>query len=129
VAAIAADTNIVVRLLVADDEPQAARARRLFEANEVWIGVTVLLEAAWVLTSVYELTAKETAAALRSLLGLPNVRVESPGIVAAALDASATGLEFADALHLLRAPDGAEFATFDRGLANGGRKLRPVRLL
>ena len=128
-AALAVDTNIVVRLLVADDEQQAARARRLFEANEVWIGVTVLLEAAWVLTSVYELTAKQTAAALMSLLGLPNVRVENPGIVASALNASEHGLDFADALHLLRAPDGAEFTTCDRGLAKSGRKLRPVRLL
>jgi predicted nucleic acid-binding protein len=128
-AAIAVDTHVVVRLLVADDEPQAARARRLFEAGEVWIGVTVLLEAAWVLTSVYELTTAEAASALRRLLGLPNVGVENAGLVSAALDASQHGLDFADALHLLRAPDGAEFATFDRILAKGGRKLRPVRLL
>lgn len=126
---IAVDTNVAVRLLVADDETQANEARRLFETHEVWIGATVLLEAAWVLTSVYELSPTDAAAALKRLLGLPNVRVEDAGIVAAALDASAIGLDFADALHLLRAPDDVEFATFDRSLAKSGRKLRPVRLL
>lgn len=89
--------------------------------------MTVLLEAAWVLESVYELSTVETAKALRGLLGLPNVRVEDSVAVAAALDAASTGLELADALHLLRAPEEAEFATFDRGLAKAGRNLRPVR--
>jgi predicted nucleic acid-binding protein len=89
--------------------------------------VTVLLEAAWVLESVYELTAADTVQALRGLLGLPNVRVEDAGAVAAALDATKRGLELADALHLLRAPLDAEFVTFDRGLANAGRKIRSVR--
>jgi len=50
---LAVDTNVVVRLLVNDDERQAAVARRLFESDEIWIGVTVLLEAAWVLESVH----------------------------------------------------------------------------
>jgi predicted nucleic acid-binding protein len=126
---IAIDTNVVVRLLVNDDARQGAAARRLFESDEIWIGVTVLLESAWVLESVYALSRTESAAALRRVLGLPNVRVEDPGAVAAALDATGRGLELADALHLLRAPEDAEFATFDRGLARSGRRLRPVRLL
>ena len=124
---LAVDTNVVVRLLVNDDARQGAVARRLFESDEIWIGVTVLLEAAWVLESVYELRADETVKALRGLLGLANVRVEDPGAVSAALDAAGRGLELADALHLLRAPVDAEFATFDRGLAKAGRKIRPVR--
>ena len=125
---LAVDTNVVVRLLVNDDVRQGAAARRLFESEEIWIGVTVLLEAARVLESVYELSASATATALRGLLGLPNVRVEDAGGVAAALDAAGRGLEFAGALHLLRAPHDAEFVTFDRALAKAGRKLRPVRL-
>ena len=124
---LAVDTNVVVRLLVNDDARQGELARRLFESDEIWIGVTVLIEASWVLESVYGLSTPETARALRGLLGLPNVRVEGAAAVAAALDAAATGLELADALHLLRAPEDAEFATFDRGLAKAGRTLRPVR--
>ena len=124
---LAVDTNVVVRLLVNDDARQGAMARRLFESDEIWIGVTVLLEAAWVLESVYELNSYDTVKALRGLLGLPNVRVEGSGAVAAALDAACGELELADALHLLRAPEDAESVTFDRGLAKAGRKVRPVR--
>jgi predicted nucleic-acid-binding protein len=126
---LAVDTNVVVRLLVNDDARQGAVARRLFETDEIWIGVTVLLEAAWVLESVYELSAVATVNALRGMLGLRNVRVEDPGAVSAALDAAGKGLELADALHLLRAPLDAESVTFDRSLAKVGRKVRAVRLV
>jgi predicted nucleic acid-binding protein len=124
---LAVDTNVVVRLLVNDDARQGARARQLFESDEIWIGVTVLLETAWVLESVYELSVTETVRALRRLLGLPSVRVEDAGAVARALDGAGRGLELADALHQACAPEGATFVTFDRGLARSGRKLRPVR--
>ena len=126
---LAVDTNVVVRLLVNDDQRQGALARRLFEAGDIFIGVTVLLESAWVLESVYELSAGDAAKVLRGLLGLPNVRVEDAGAVAAALDAVGKGLELADALHLLRSPVDAEFVTFDRALAKSGRRVRPVRLV
>lgn len=43
---LAVDTNVVVRLLVNDDARQGAVARRLFESNEIWCGVTVLPEVA-----------------------------------------------------------------------------------
>ena len=124
---LAVDTNVVVRLLVNDDARQGAAARRLFESDEIWIGVTVLLEAAWVLESVYALSSAETVKALRGLLGLPNVRVEDSGAVAAALDAAGRGLELADALHLMQTPGDAEFVTFDRALAKRGEKIRAVR--
>lgn len=126
---ISVDTNVIVRLLVNDDPQQGAAARRLFESQEVWIGVTVLLEAAWVLESVYGLDTAQIVKALRGLLGLPNVRAENAAAVAAALNMTGPGLEVADALHLSRSPEDAEFATFDRGLARTGRKLRSVRLL
>ena len=118
---IAVDTNVVVRLLVNDDRQQGAVARSLFESEEVWVGVTVLLEAAWVLESIYGLSVKDVVKALRGVLGLPNVRAENAAAVAAALSAAGTGLELADALHLARSPENAEFATFDRGLARAGR--------
>lgn len=124
---LAVDTNVVVRLLVNDDARQGAAARRLFESDEIWIGVTVLLETAWVLESVYDLSSDETVTALRRLLGLPNVRAEDPGAVAAALDAAGKGLELADALHLVRTPQDAVCVTFDRALAKRGKRLRAVR--
>ena len=124
---LAVDTNVVVRLLVNDDAEQGAAARRLFESDEIWIGVTVLLETAWVLESVYDLSAGETVKTLRRLLGLPNVRAEDSGAVAAALDAAGRGLELADALQLVRTPEVTEFVTFDRALAKRGKRIRAVR--
>lgn len=124
---LAVDSNVVVRLLVNDDARQGAAARRVFESDEIWISVTVLLETAWVLESVYELGAAEAVKVLRGLLGLPNVRVEDAGAVAKAMELAGHGLELADALHLVRAPDGAEFVTFDRALARAGHRIRPVR--
>jgi len=126
---LAVDTNVVVRLLVNDDERQGAKARALFESGDVWIGATVLLEAAWVLESVYGLDAVEAAESLDRLLGLPNVRIENPGAIATALAAAKQGVELADALHLCRAPEDVEFATFDRALARSAQGLRAIREL
>ena len=125
---LSVDTNVVVRLLVNDDPQQGERARKLFDSDQIWIGVTVLLESAWVLESAYGLSAAESARALRGLLGLPNVQVEDATSIAAALDATRSGMELADALHLLRTPEESEFVTFDRTLARSGKKLRPTRL-
>jgi len=126
---IAVDTNVIVRLLVNDDVEQARRARKLFEHERVWIGATVLLETAWVLDSSYGFSADEVAAALTGLLGLPNVSVEDGEAVARALAAVTGGVEFADALHLLRAPAEVKaFVTFDGTLARRGRSLRATRL-
>ena len=47
------DTDVVVRHLTNDDEAQAARARRLIERHDVFLPLTVLLEAEWVLRCVY----------------------------------------------------------------------------
>lgn len=126
---IAVDTNVVVRLLVNDDVEQARRARELFQHEKVWIGATVLLETAWVLDASYGLGAADVAAALNGLLGLPNVSVEDGEAVARALAAVAKGVDFADALHLVRAPAEVEaFVTFDAVLARRGRTLRATRL-
>lgn len=72
---LAIDTNLIVRYLVGDDPGQAARARRLIDNNDVFVGITVLLETEWVLRSVYEFSAAQCAKALSDFAGLP--RVES----------------------------------------------------
>jgi predicted nucleic-acid-binding protein len=51
---IVINTNVLIRLLVNDDEAQGSRARAAFEAEDIWIGKTVLLEMFWVLRSAYE---------------------------------------------------------------------------
>ena len=110
----AVDANVVVRYLTGDDPTQAARARAVIDAGDVFVGTTVLLESDWVLRSVYGFSGKEVAVALRGLAGLPNVRVESPALLAEALDRAENGMDFADALHLGSAARCDAMLTFDR---------------
>ena len=50
----AVDTNVLVRLLVADDPAQTRRALAYLEARRpLWISAVVLVETVWVLTAVY----------------------------------------------------------------------------
>ena len=59
---IAFDTNLLVRIAVNDDQQQAALAEQLIENDEVFISRTVLLEAEWVLRSVYKNPRNDIAA-------------------------------------------------------------------
>ena len=120
---IAVDTNVIVRLLVADDRRQANRARRLFEGHAVLIPTTVLLEAEWVLRSAYDFKPTAISEAFHKLLGLPQVSLTNPDVVHVALTAYSDGLDFADALHLAGSADAQRFATFDRKLMTAARRL------
>ena len=116
----AVDTNVVVRFLVGDDPDQARQAREIIGQEPVFVPRTVLLEAEWVLRSVYELPAAQVIAALRALAGLPGVSVEDAPMVAKALAWAEAGMDFADALHLAAAATCKAFVTFDRRLARAG---------
>jgi len=126
----AIDTSVLVRYLVGDDPRQAQAARRLIEHEPVWLGLTVLLEAIWVLESAYAFPAAAIAEGVELFLGLPNVHVEGATQVARALEAQRGGAEFTDALHVVcSAARAAGFATFDRPLARGCRGVGRVELL
>jgi predicted nucleic-acid-binding protein len=120
---LAIDTNLIVRLVVDDNPDQALRARRLIEANEVFVATTVLLETEWVLRRGYGLKAGAIAESFKALAGHPNVSLEDPLRVARALDGVAAGLDFADALHLFGSEGCSAFITFDRGLAVAAARL------
>ncbi len=111
---IAVDTNVLVRLLTADDPKQTAAVRALFAAETIWIAKTVLLETAWVLRSLYGFEETAISDAFTRLLGLKNVLAEHEPSVASALMLSSYGIDFADALHLSSRPPGAAFVSFDR---------------
>ncbi|KUR75301.1 type II toxin-antitoxin system VapC family toxin [Novosphingobium sp. Fuku2-ISO-50] len=119
----AIDTNIVVRLLTADDPEQAIAAKRIIEAGDIFLGVTVLLEAEWVLRAGYGFDATQIASALRGLSGLPGLSVEEPTLLATALEWLEGGMDFADALHLVRSGHCSAFVTFDRKLAKRAQAL------
>jgi len=118
----AVDTNVVVRLLTGDDPEQAAAARFVFAGDFIWIGRTVLLETAWVLESVYGFEDTAIREALTRLMGLANVHTEDKLSVTTALNLSAQGLDFADALHLTARPHNAEFISFDRAFVRRAKR-------
>lgn len=113
----AVDTNILVRFLTADDPKQAKTARRVMEAGDIFIGVTVILETEWVLRAGYGFNPNVIAAGLCGIGGLPRVTIEEPAEVAQALDWMVEGMDFADALHLTRSNHCNAFVTFDKKLA------------
>jgi predicted nucleic-acid-binding protein len=110
---IAVDTNVVVRLLTGDDAKQAVAAKALFAAEPIWIAKTVLLEASWVLRSLYGFEESAIREAFTKLLGLENVSTEDEPAVATALGLTLQGIDFADALHLSSRPPHAAFVSFD----------------
>jgi predicted nucleic-acid-binding protein len=119
---IAADTNVLVRVLTGDDSAQEAAARAVVARDSIWIAKTVLLETVWVLRSMYRFDADAIREAFTKLLGLSNVRVEDESSVAAALALTAQGIEFADAMHLASRPSGAPFVSFDKAFVQRAKR-------
>jgi predicted nucleic-acid-binding protein len=117
----AIDTNVVVRFLTNDDRRQARAARAAIEAGDIYIALTVLLEAEWVLRSAYGFKPLRIAESFRGLAGLPTITVEEPLKLARALGWTRRGMDFADALHLTKAEGCTAFLSFDRNLAKVAR--------
>ena len=123
---LAIDSNVVVRYLTGDDPDQSARARRIVDGEPVFVPTTVLLETEWVLRGAYGYRGARLAAALTAFAGLPTVTLEAPSVAAAALEALARGIDFADALHRGGARDCDAFVTFDRAFAKAADGLGSV---
>lgn len=124
----AVDTNIIVRLLTADDAKQSQKARSLFKNPEIFIPDTVLLETEWVLRFAYKFEPATINGALVNLLGLPNVRISRPEMLAKALEWQRQGLDFADALHLAASQEQERFVTFDAKLVRKAKHLSNCRV-
>jgi predicted nucleic-acid-binding protein len=113
----AVDTNVVVRYLAADHPAQTARAKTLIDGTQVWISLTVVLEAEWVFRRSYGFRPIAITASLRTLVGQPTVQVENPSALARALQLCDSGMDFTDALHVAAARHCDGFDTFDIALA------------
>lgn len=110
----ALDTNIIVRLITQDDPVHYARARALVASTVCYVPDTVLLEAVWVLHSVYQATRTQIYQEMTTLLGLPNIRVASVERLRQVCSWYQEGLDFADAMHLADVQHLAHLATFDQ---------------
>ncbi|MCC7547882.1 MAG: type II toxin-antitoxin system VapC family toxin [Burkholderiales bacterium] len=126
---IALDTNVVVRFLTRDDAAQAARARRLVEGNEVMVAATVLLETEWVLRAAYGFAPQQIHQGLLALLGIPTLHSDAPDRVSQALDWYASGMDFADALHLAFSQSAERFATFDGKLVRFASRIEGLTVV
>ena len=119
---IGLDTNILVRLVVADDPAQTARAQRFVETRCTpeapgFINCIVLVEFVWVLASVYDYQRSQIASALEALLAGDDRIVEHHEAVRASLDDYRSGrTDLVDAMigHINRGHGCEATATFDR---------------
>jgi predicted nucleic-acid-binding protein len=124
----AVDTNVLVRLATRDDERQTASAEA-FVAEGAWVSQLVLVEAMWVLASVYELGPGKIATAVEMFLNHRDLSVQDADVVAAALDQfrQHPALGFSDCLILevARKAGHLPLGTFDRGFGKlpGAQKL------
>lgn len=98
------DTNILVRFLVRDDEPQFEKARRLIRrevvaGRRVFVSQLVLLETEWVLRSRYGMQKTEISAAISRLLDATDIQFENePAIEEALFNWKDSAADFADCL-------------------------------
>lgn len=119
---IAIDTNVLVRLLVADNPAQARASHKLFASEDIFIPDTVLLETEWVLRAAYDLNPAEICSAFRRVCGLPNVTVSDGARIAQVIDWHAAGFDFADAFHLASSSGQDSLKSFDAGFIKLARK-------
>lgn len=119
------DTNVLVRYLVQDDETQlrAVLALLLKKKATFFVPDLVLVEADWVLTSLYHWTVEEVADAFARLLTIQNLSFEDEGRIRSALRAIRQGADLSDELIVDRCRDMGckSVATFDKGMAKRHR--------
>jgi len=132
----ALDTNVLARFFIDDaDDAQAAKQRPSAVAalsERAFVAVTVLMELEWVMRGFYGLPPTDISRVLRVLSSIEHITLEDRSAVLMALDAFDQGLDFADALHMVRSSRAAGFATFDQRLAKRAKDLAlspPVELL
>lgn len=130
------DTNVLARFFVDDpDDEEAVRQRPaaiMALSQPALVTVTTLLEFEWVMRGFYDLPQEDIVRVLQALLSLDHVKIEDRSSVSVALDAFESGLDFADALHLVRSRGASVFVTFDRRLAKRAAKQSltpPVELV
>ncbi len=116
----AVDANVLVRLVTRDDEKQTGAAERFVEGG-AWVSHLVLMQATWVLGTVFEVRPSDLAMAVDMLLNHENLTVQDADIVEAALQQyrakPAVGFSDCLVLEVARKAGHLPLGTFDRNLA------------
>ncbi len=122
---IGLDTNVLLRIVMDDGDPQVALARSFFSRHcsaeaPAFIDVVVLVELVWLMESRYRLSKNEILSVLDSLLTAPHFLVaEYDAVRAARVVYLKNSSDFADALlgEINRRAGCSATATFDRKAA------------
>lgn len=126
---IALDTNVLVRYLAQDDEPQFRAVLRLLNRKGATFHLCdlVLAETDWVLRGLYGWSAEEVAEALARLTTIHNLVFEDEDRLRAALRGLREGADLADELIARGCRDRGctQIATFDKGLT---RRHKPFAI-
>lgn len=119
----AIDTNVLVRLLTGDGGAQVDAAES-FVAGGAWISHVVLVEAIWVLKSVYRVPHRQLITALELLLDHEALVLQEADVVAEALVRFRRHpkLGFSDCLvlEIARRAGHTPLGTFDQDLSKQG---------
>jgi predicted nucleic-acid-binding protein len=126
---IGIDTNVLLRLLVRDHDGQVKSAERFVNAHcssddPGYVSRIVIAEIAWVLKDVYDYDRTQIAGAIRGILNVSQLEIDSTDEVHAAVaDYEKSSADFTDCLVArLNASAGCEYTiTFDRKAAKLGR--------
>lgn len=122
---ITADTNVLVRAIVADEPKQARVAQSALEKAElIAIAPTTLCEFVWVLSRGYDIPLTEIATAIRRLIASANVEVNRPA-VEAGLALLSQGGDFADGIIAFEGASlgATTFASFDKDAVKRLKRL------
>jgi len=124
----AVDTNVLVRLLARDDAKQVAAAEAFVESG-AWVSHLVLMEAVWVLESVYDVEHEALANGIEMLLDHAQLSLQDGDVIEAALvhyrKRPAIGFSACLILEVARRAGHLPLGTFDRNLSklDGAAKI------
>ena len=71
-----ADTYVLVRYFINDDEPQHKLAKKFIDGNDIFIGSIVLVESFWVWKKLYKLSKENIEQIFNHLKRSSNINVE-----------------------------------------------------
>ncbi len=124
---IAVDTCVLARWVMRDDPKQTEIADAIL-AQPFYLGVGVLVELGWVLSSVCRMSRAELARTLATLLGLPSACVQNETHVRWAVERYGVKGDLADLLHIANSVDANAFATFDAKMPKQAGPNAPVKV-
>ncbi len=111
---ISLDTSILVRYVTRDHARLSPLALEIITNNECFVSRAALMEMVFTLESVYRKDREEIATALRTVIGLTTITVESQGATGHAISWYADGMDFGDTMILASSAGADKLASFDR---------------